>query len=80
MAPVAPGAGIAEGVAAQRCKAERVVEFPEREQAGVGGDGGAVEFELQATVEIEPETSALPFTRRVPHPPPPSCPRIPCPS
>ena len=80
VAPVLPGARIGEEISSQRRQAKRVIEFPEREQAGVGGDGGAVEFELQAAVEIEPETSALAFTRRVAHPPPPPCPRIPCPS
>jgi hypothetical protein len=57
VAPVPPGAGVGEHLGCQRRQAERVVEFPEREQPGIRGDGDAVEFELQATVEIEPETS-----------------------
>ena len=64
VAPVLAAARIVKRVGGQRRQAEGVVEFAEREQAGVGGDRGAVEFELQATVEIEPETVVLAFTRR----------------
>jgi hypothetical protein len=71
VAPVLPGARIDEEVAGQGRQAESVVEFAKREQTGIGGDGGAGEFELQAAVEIEPETTALAFTRRIAHPPPP---------
>jgi hypothetical protein len=70
VAPVLPGARVVEDIGRQRRQAERVVEFPEREQASIRGDGRAVEFELQAAVEIEPETFPLAFTRRVIHPPP----------
>src|SRR5262245_9955593 len=71
VASVLPGARVGEEISSQRRQAERVIEFPEREQAGVGSDGGAVEFELQATVESEPETLPIAFTRRTIHPPPP---------
>src|SRR5262245_54291226 len=36
---------VSERLGRQRREAECVVKFAEREQAGVGGDGGAVEFE-----------------------------------
>jgi hypothetical protein len=36
-----------EEISSQHRQAARVIEFLEREQPGVGGDGGAVEFELQ---------------------------------
>ena len=39
------------------------VEFAECEQAGIGGDGGAAEFELQAAVKGAPRP--LRFTHRV---------------
>jgi len=71
VAPVLPGAWMVEQVSGQRRQAEGVVGFTEREQASVGGDGRAVELQLQAPVEIEPETILLAFTRRVIHPPPP---------
>jgi len=66
VATVPPGARIAEDFAGQRREAERVVEFPEREQAGVGGNAGAVEFELQSAVKGDPQPRPI----RVAHPPP----------
>jgi hypothetical protein len=54
-----------------RREAERIVEFPEREQPGIGGDAGTVEFELQPAVERDPQLRPFRFTRRVVHPPPP---------
>jgi len=71
VAPVPPGAGVGEHLASHRREAEHVVEFPEREQAGVGGDGGAVKFELQPAVEGDPQPRPRCFTRRLLHPPPP---------
>ena len=51
---------------ARRCgKAERIVEFPVREQAGVGGDHRSAKLKHQPAVEIEPENLAIRFTRRV---------------
>ena len=55
VATVHPGARVAQRLGGKRGQAERVVEFPEREQAGIGGDACAVELQLQAAVEIEPE-------------------------
>jgi len=52
--PVLPGAWIVARVGGQRRQAEGVVEFAEREQPGIGGHRGAVEFELQAAVERDP--------------------------
>src|SRR5262245_54070291 len=76
--PVLPGARIAEDVADQGREAEGVVEFPEREEPGVRGDGGAMEFELQTTVERDPQPRPIPFTRRVAHPTPSSSAPNPC--
>ena len=78
VAPVPPGAGIGEYLGRHRRKAERVVEFPEREQAGIGGDGRAVEFELQSAVESDPQPHPFRFTRRLVHPPPPPGSSNPC--
>jgi hypothetical protein len=55
VASVLPGAQIDEEVAGQGGQAERVVEFPKREQAGIGGDGRTVEFQLQSAVEGDPQ-------------------------
>jgi hypothetical protein len=46
---------------------KRVVQFAVGQQAGVAGDAAAVEFQPQATVEIEPQRSVIRFTRRVFH-------------
>ena len=70
MAPVLPGARVDEEVAGQGRQADGIVEFSEREQAGVRGDGGAMEFELQAAVERDPQPASFRFTRRIIHPPP----------
>ena len=53
----------------RRGQAEGVVELAVGEQAGVGGDPGAVELELQAAVERDPQ-GFVGFTRRVRHPAP----------
>jgi hypothetical protein len=74
VAPVPPGAGIGEHLGRHRREAECVVEFTEREQAGVGGDGRAVEFELQPAIEGDPQPRPRRFTRRLVHPPPPRWP------
>jgi hypothetical protein len=51
---VLPSARIVQQLGSQGRQAEGVVEFPERDQAGVRGDRGAVEFELQAAVKRDP--------------------------
>ena len=48
-------------------EAERVVQFPLGQQAGVGGDPAAVEFQLQSPVEINPQRPIIRFTRWVLH-------------
>lgn len=47
---------------------ERVIQFAVSEPSGVGGDPAAVEFQLQAAVEIDPKRNLIRFTRRVFHP------------
>ena len=53
MPAVLAGACVGEYIAGHRGKAERVVEFPVREQAGVGGDHRSAKLEHQPAVEIE---------------------------
>jgi hypothetical protein len=53
----------------RRGQAEGVVQLAVGEQAGVGGDPGAVELELEAAVERDPQ-GFVGFTRRVRHPAP----------
>ena len=65
MTAVLAGASVGENLACHRAEAERVVEFPVREQTGVGGDYRSLKLEDQAAVEIELERLAVRFTRRV---------------
>ena len=58
---------VGEYIAGHHGKAERVVEFPVREQAGVGGDHRSSKLEHQPAVEIESENLGIQFTRRVRH-------------
>jgi hypothetical protein len=67
MPAVLAGACVGEYIAGHRGKAERVVEFPVREQAGVGGDHRSAKLEHQPAVEIESENLGIRFTRRVRH-------------
>jgi hypothetical protein len=66
VARVLPGARIVEPVGGELRQAERVVEFAEREQAGVRGDGGAVEFKLQVSKATRnPISSASPVASSI---------------
>jgi hypothetical protein len=71
VAPVLPGARIDEDVAGQSSQAEGIVEFPEREQVGIGGDRRPVELQLQAAVKSDPQPvpSASPVVPSIHSPP-----------
>lgn len=43
---------------------EGIIEFPESEQSGIGGDPGAVEFQLEATVKSDPQIGRFRYNRR----------------
>jgi hypothetical protein len=66
---VLPVPAFGEGRCSHGGEAEDVVQFAVGEQAAVGGDPGAVELELQAAVEGDPQ-GLFRFTRRVRHPVP----------
>jgi len=44
-----------------------MIQFPIREQTGIGRDVAAMEFQFQAAVEIDPKASLFRFTHRVRH-------------
>jgi len=67
MPAVLAGARVGEYIADHRGKADRVVEFPVRELAGVGGDHRSSKLEHQPAVEIESECLGIRFTRQVRH-------------
>jgi hypothetical protein len=58
-----------QDTAGQISEAECVIQFSVDQDAGIGGDAAAVEFQLQAAVEIDPERPIIRFTRRVFHEP-----------
>jgi hypothetical protein len=68
MAGVLATAALRQRRTGQVGQPERVVEFPVGQQPGVGGDAAAVEFQLQAAVEIDPERPIIRFTCWVFHP------------
>jgi hypothetical protein len=43
-------------------QAERVIELAIGQQSGIGSDAGTVELQLEATVEIQPESIGIRFT------------------
>ena len=56
---------IRSGAAAQISQAKDLVQLPVGQELGVGGYLAAMEFELQATVEIDPQMRSSGVTRRV---------------
>jgi hypothetical protein len=44
---------------------ERVVQLAVVEQSGIGGDAAVMEFQLHATLEIDPQSAINRFTRWV---------------
>ena len=65
---VLAAAALGQRRASQIGQAERVVQFTVGQQPGIGGDPAAVEFQLQTTVEIDPQGPVIRFTRWVFHP------------
>jgi hypothetical protein len=68
MLDVLSAAALGEPCCGHRGQANGVVELAVGEQATIGGDPDAVELELEAAVEGDPERWLLGFTRRVRHP------------
>ena len=65
MAAVPAGPRIGEHVCGHCAETKGVIEFAIGEQSGIGGDPRAIELQLHAAVEIEPERTIDRFTRRV---------------
>ena len=64
-----PSPALGESRGGRRGQVEGIVQLAVGQQARVGGDTGAVELELEAAVERDPQRFAR-FTRRVRHPTP----------
>jgi hypothetical protein len=50
-------AGLVQAVGRGAGQSESIIEFPVGEQSGVAGDGGAVELQLDLTVEVNAQGS-----------------------
>ena len=50
-------------------KAEHAIQFSVDQDASIGGDAAAMEFQPQAAVEVDPQRAIIRFTRRVSHEP-----------
>jgi hypothetical protein len=46
--------GVGEDIPDNLGQSDRIIQFPARQQPGVGSDLGTVEFKLQPTVNIQP--------------------------
>jgi hypothetical protein len=67
MASVLAGARIDESVGTHVGQTQRVVQLAIGEQPCIGRDRRAVKLKHQSAVEIEPQSTPIRFTRRVPH-------------
>jgi hypothetical protein len=50
-----------------RREAQRVIQFAVSQQPRIGGDHGTAKLQQQTTIEIEPQSALICFTRRVRH-------------
>jgi hypothetical protein len=67
MTTVAACPCVGKNVASHLLQPKSVVEFAKSQQASIGGDPGPMKFQLQPSVEIEPQNSAIRVTRWVCH-------------
>ncbi len=67
VASILPTTGIRECAPGNLAQSDRIIEFPVRQQPGVGRDRGTVELKPQATVKIQPQNPRFRFTHRVSH-------------
>ena len=56
VAAILAGPGVGEDLSGQVCQAKRIIEIPKGEQTSVGRDPRAMELQLQAGVEGDPES------------------------
>ena len=65
MPSIFAGAAVLEKTPGPLAQAKGIVKLPICKKSSVGSDLGTVEFQLQAAVEIDPQTGLFGFTRRV---------------
>ena len=66
VAAVLAGAHVRQRIGTRVGQTQRVTQLAVSQQPGIGGDRGPAKLQQQTTVEIEPQTALLCFTRRVP--------------
>jgi hypothetical protein len=64
---VPAGSRVGKNTASHLRQPKNVVEFPKSQQTGVRRDLRTMKLQLQTTVEIEPQNTAIRFTRWVCH-------------
>ena len=67
MATVLAGACVRQRSRSRVGQAQRIIHLAVGQQPAVGGDRGAAELQQQTTIEIEPQSALICFTRRVPY-------------
>ncbi len=67
VATVLATTGVREHVPGNLAQSDCIIQFPVRQQPGIGSDFGTVELKLQPTVKIEPQNPHVRFTHRVSH-------------
>jgi len=68
MAAVLACSGIGESLSGPHRQAKSIIKLAKGEQASIGRDLGAVELQLEAVIEGDPESNST-FTRRTAHVP-----------
>ena len=63
---IATSAAFLEVFASDTGQAKGLIKLSERQQSGVRGDGGTVEFQADFGVELEPQRGIYAVTHRVP--------------
>ena len=64
---VLPTTGVRECVPGNLGQSDRIIQFPIRQQPGVGRDLGTVELKPEPTVKVQPQNPIFRFTHRVSH-------------
>jgi hypothetical protein len=67
MPSILAGARIGKTLGTRVGPTQRVIELAACQQPGIRGDRGATKLQQQTAVEIEPQSTFVRFTRRVPH-------------
>jgi hypothetical protein len=67
VATVLSTTGVREYVPGNLAQSNCIIQFPVRQQPGIGSDLGTVELELEPTVKFQPQNPVFRFTHRVSH-------------